>query len=213
MIKSKLSWKGQVAGTALIVGCGLVAPQAMRLAKAAPAAVSYKIVPGASKFDISSSTSGLAAHTRTMVTTSVTGSVNFSKTMQPTSVAVNVPAGSLKSNDGPAVESNRITSVTREQILEAGKYPSISFRSTSITPNKPVKGGFVGTVRGNLTLHGVTKPVAIPVHATVSGNTIHATGRITINQTSYHMTLLSIMMGAVKVNDPVTLSFNITARK
>lgn len=213
MTKSKRSWTGQIAGTALIVGCGLVVPQAMQLATAAPAAMSYKIVPGASKFDISASTSGIAAHTRTMMTNSVTGSVNFSKTMQPTSVSVNVPAGSLVSNDGPSMERNQITNVTRDKIMEAGQYPKIAFRSTSISPNKPVKGGFVGTIRGNLTLHGVTKPVAIPVHATVSGNTIHATGRVTVNQSTYHMTLLSLFMGAVKVNDPVTLSFNITAKK
>ncbi|MBV9864059.1 MAG: YceI family protein [Abitibacteriaceae bacterium] len=213
MTKCKRSWRGQFVGTALIIGCGLVAPEAAKLAQAAPTAISYKIVPGQSKFDISSHVSGIASHTRTMVTNSVNGVVGFTKTMQPTTVQLTVPAGSLQSNDGPSVERNQITKVTKAQIVEAGKYPNIVFKSTGFSPSSPVKGSFNGVVKGNLTLHGVTKPIAVPVRATVSGNTLHASGKITINQTTYGITLLSLMMGAVKVDNPVTLSFNIVAKK
>lgn len=42
--------------------------------------------------------------------------------------------------------------------LDAAKYPEITFRSTRI--EKRQNGGFVA--HGNLTMHGVTKPVALP---------------------------------------------------
>ncbi|HUQ20801.1 MAG TPA: YceI family protein [Gemmatimonadaceae bacterium] len=45
--------------------------------------------------------------------------------------------------------------------FDSEKYPSIVFRSTSI---QPVRGGLVA--RGNLTMHGVTRPVVVPFRET-----------------------------------------------
>jgi polyisoprenoid-binding protein YceI len=46
-----------------------------------------------------------------------------------------------------------------DQFLEAGKYPAITFTSTSIVP----EGKDHGKVSGELTFHGVTKPVTLDV--------------------------------------------------
>lgn len=46
-----------------------------------------------------------------------------------------------------------------EQFLDAGKYPQIVFVSTAIQPGD----GVHGQVLGNLTFHGVTKPVVMNV--------------------------------------------------
>lgn len=47
-----------------------------------------------------------------------------------------------------------------DQFLDAAKYPAISFVSTAV---KPGTGGR-GVVEGNLTFHGVTKPVTLDVN-------------------------------------------------
>ena len=41
--------------------------------------------------------------------------------------------------------------------LDAGKYPAITFKSTAVTPTGPR----AATITGDLTLHGVTKPVTL----------------------------------------------------
>jgi polyisoprenoid-binding protein YceI len=46
-----------------------------------------------------------------------------------------------------------------DQFLEAGKYPTISFVSTAVHPG----AGGKGEVVGNLTFHGVTRPVTLDV--------------------------------------------------
>jgi polyisoprenoid-binding protein YceI len=47
--------------------------------------------------------------------------------------------------------------------LDAGKYPTITFKSTAVTPTGPR----TATITGDLTLHGVTKPVTL--NATFNG--------------------------------------------
>lgn len=53
--------------------------------------------------------------------------------------------------------------ITGEDYFDAAKYPTLNFKSTSI---KKVKGNTY-TVNGNLTMHGVTKPVVFS--ATLNG--------------------------------------------
>ena len=49
--------------------------------------------------------------------------------------------------------------------LDATKYPDMSFRSTKVTPGQSGEA----QVAGDLTLHGVTKPVTLNVHFVGSG--------------------------------------------
>jgi polyisoprenoid-binding protein YceI len=50
------------------------------------------------------------------------------------------------------------------RFFDAAKFPSARFESTSVRPN-----GMKATVTGNLTLHGVTKPVELAMTLTGSG--------------------------------------------
>ena len=201
----------QAVSLALVAGLG-VSTFVQTAGVAAAQGVRYKVASGRSKFTIKASTSGLDAHTRTLTTGDVSGVVGFSKTMQPTAVQMTVKANSVKSTEGGG-DGTRITNVTRSQILEAGKYPNIVFQSTKIVPNKPVKGQFSARVMGTLTMHGVKRAVVIPARGSVNGNTLRATGSFTLRQSDYGITLLSLFLGAVKVNDPVTLQFDIVANK
>jgi polyisoprenoid-binding protein YceI len=53
-----------------------------------------------------------------------------------------------------------------DQFLEAGKYPTISFVSTAVHPG----AGGKGEVVGNLTFHGVTRPLTLDVVFNGAGN-------------------------------------------
>ncbi|MDQ3813853.1 MAG: YceI family protein [Armatimonadota bacterium] len=175
----------------------------------------FKVDSSQSKMSIRSSTSGIVAHPRGLATKAISGMVTFGKNMQPSSVEITVKANSLKSTDmhESASDRQRIDSATRDKILEASTYPNIVFKSTKIVPAKPVKGPFSVAVHGKLTLHGVTRPVVVNTIGALSGNMLRARGTLNINQSDYNITLLSILGGVIRVNDPVKITFDIVAKK
>jgi polyisoprenoid-binding protein YceI len=61
------------------------------------------------------------------------------------------------------------------------------------------------TVRGELTLHGQTKPVT----ADVSEKAGHYTGRATVKQTDFGIKPVKVAGGTVKVKDEVRVEFDI----
>ena len=73
--------------------------------------------------------------------------MSVTATIDPTSIAHdNPPAGFLAQLAGP-------------EFLDAGKFPQMSFRSTKVAPT----GADSADVTGDLTLHGVTRPVTLKV--------------------------------------------------
>ena len=64
-------------------------------------------------------------------------------------------------------------------------------------------------VRGNLTLHGLTRPVELIV--TSSGG--HCTGKVTLKQTEFGITPIKIAGGTVKVKDAIEIAFDIATSK
>jgi polyisoprenoid-binding protein YceI len=88
-----------------------------------------------------------------------------------------------------------------DKVLDVQRFPEIRFTSTSITPEE---GGRY-QVRGELTLHGVTKPVELPVtlaHDRYSGS-------VKLKQTNFGITPVSIAGGTVKVKDVIEIVFEI----
>ena len=74
------------------------------------------------------------------------------KTLEATSLEVSVPVATVQTTS--AKLDGELKS---DQWLDAGKFPAMSFRSTKITRTGPS----TATVAGDLTLHGVTRPVVL----------------------------------------------------
>ena len=70
------------------------------------------------------------------------------------SIEVNIKTASVDSN-----HAERDKHLRSDDFLDVDKYPQAKFVSTRYTPGKDGKG----VLKGNLTLHGVTKPVEINV--------------------------------------------------
>src|SRR5205814_10720165 len=89
-------------------------------------------------------------------------------------------------------------------VLAPARFPELSFASTSV--EAPSAAHYL--VHGNLTLHGVTKPIELPV-AFSSGR---YTGKVTIKQTKFGITPVKIAGGAVRVKDPIEIVFEIVPK-
>jgi polyisoprenoid-binding protein YceI len=91
-----------------------------------------------------------------------------------------------------------------EKVLDPARFPEISFVSTSVE----TAGADRFTVRGDLTLHGVTKSIELPV----SSSEKHYTGKVTLKQTEFGITPVKIAGGAVRVKDAIEIAFDIVTK-
>ena len=100
--------------------------------------------------------------------------------------------------------------------LDVAKYPTITFKSTKVEADGPNKW----KVTGDLTLHGVTKPVVLDVESSgapisMMGKT-HAGASATtkINRSDFGLTWNKAMeAGGVMVGDEVAISIDVEAIK
>lgn len=76
------------------------------------------------------------------------------------SIEVNIKTNSVDSN-----HAERDKHLRGDDFLDVEKYPEAKFVSSSYSPGKDG----TGTLKGNLTLHGVTKPVEIEVESIGAG--------------------------------------------
>jgi polyisoprenoid-binding protein YceI len=91
-----------------------------------------------------------------------------------------------------------------EMTLETKKYPEIAFRSSRIERI----GDGQWKVDGDLSLHGVTKPVSLNVKQSGDSWTTHTV----LKQTDFGIKPISIGGGMIKVKNEVEIDFQIFAR-
>ena len=62
----------------------------------------------------------------------------------------------------------------REIVLHPDQFPDIVFQSTGTTGKATGNGQYDLKLNGNLTLHGVTRPIVIPTQVTITGDELRA---------------------------------------
>jgi polyisoprenoid-binding protein YceI len=114
---------------------------------------------------------GIGGETVVGRTDSVEGLLSFDGTAI-TRTEVTVDMAEL--NSGESLRDN----VLRSQAIETGRFPTASFVLTRpIEVNVPAEGEMVSqTVSGDLTLHGVTRPVDVDVQAVLRGGRLIVVG-------------------------------------
>ena len=93
-------------------------------------------------------------------------------------------------------------------VLDSGKYPEITFRSTSAAP----AGSNGWNVTGDLTLHGQTHPVTVQVKKEMQNGKAAYAGSTKLKQTDFGIIPVSVAGGTVKVKDELKLDFNVVTR-
>lgn len=122
----------------------------------------------------------------------------------PTAVQLRVDARRLRVVDPGVAEDERAEiqqTMEGPKVLDSSRFPEIVFQSTTVEE----KGVDRWLVRGNLTLHGQTRPVAVEVR--LEGG--HYRGTARIKQREFGITPVSIAGGTVKVKDEVKIEFTV----
>ncbi|MEV0148634.1 MULTISPECIES: YceI family protein [unclassified Nonomuraea] len=175
------------------------------------AAGSYTFGPESGRLLVDTTRTGIGAkagHDLTIEVTRWRGEA----TVEPSrsSVTVEIDAESLevrKATGGvkPLTGSDRqeIEKIVREKILRTARHPTITFRSTRVD----------GTaesfrVEGELTIVGVTRPVAVQGSATEG----RAHGSAVIVQSQWGIRPYSALFGTLKLSDEVEVRFEVALK-
>lgn len=122
----------------------------------------------------------------------------------PARISFRVESRNLKVEEDKSLSAEKQAEVQRTmqtQVLETEKYPEITFRSTAIQET----GGNTWQVRGDLTLHGQTRPIT----TTVEKRQDAYVGRCPLKQTDFGIHPVRVGGGLVKVKDELDIEFSI----
>jgi polyisoprenoid-binding protein YceI len=123
-------------------------------------------------------------------------------------LALSVVAKGEPEGDAPKVEQ----AMKGRDVLDARRYPGIVFHSRKVSGKHLSEATFALTVEGELSLHGVTRPIAVPLQVELRGDALAASGKLVVKQSDFGIEPTSAAGGLVKVEDEVTLTFRIVAR-
>lgn len=92
--------------------------------------------------------------------------------------------------------------------LDAAKFPNITFKAT-----KCEASGSSTKVTGNLTMHGVTKSVSVPMSITADGAQLKAKGTFKVNQTDFGFQPFSALLGQLKNKNEISFTIDVVGNK
>jgi polyisoprenoid-binding protein YceI len=179
----------------------------------------WSIAPDRSAVRIYVGKSGLfsgAGHTHEVVASGLSGSVRLDpQHLEQAEVMLTFDASALKvTGEGePAKDVPEVQRVMlSERVLDVAKYPTIVFRSQHVDVGRPAGESIHLRVVGDMTLHGVTRRIDVPVDVKLGPDRLTGTGSVIIKQTTFGIQPVSAGLGTVKVKDEVSVSFTFAAQ-
>lgn len=124
--------------------------------------------------------------------------LNGSQLVDVTALNFSLPVTNLKGKED-------LLNTRAHKALKAEQHNKITFK---LTKADVVAGQKMIKAAGNLTIGGVTKPVALQTTYTVNGDELIVKGSKAIKMSEFGLKAPSFMMGALKVADEVTIDIN-----
>ena len=123
--------------------------------------------------------------------------------------SVKVKTKSLKSTKDSDLMDGRTHST-----LKADKFPEITYVFTKVLSVQQSGAETIMNITGNLTLGGVTKPTDLTLRIkTLPGGDLEVKGTRKILMSNHGIKPPSFMLGAMKVGDEVTLTYDVILKK
>jgi polyisoprenoid-binding protein YceI len=154
-------------------------------------------------------------HSPTFAIRDFEGDLEFApEALNQTSLRLKVKADSLEvMDDIQSKDRQEMESTMNQRVLETAKYPEIDFATTGVSASPLGEGRYQAKLNGNLTLHGMTRPIAIPTQVTLLGDMLRAGGEFPLLQTNFGIAPVSVAGGTLKLKDEIKFVFDIVARK
>jgi polyisoprenoid-binding protein YceI len=177
----------------------------------------YTFEPRQSRFTVQAFSGGMLrmfAHNPTLAIRDFDGELNFSpEDSSKASLHLSAKSNSLDlTDDVSAKDRHEIQTVAKDQVLEAARYPEVTFQSNEVS-TAGNGNAFRVHFKGNLSLHGANKPQDVDAQVTVLGDTVRLSGATTLRPSDYGIKPVKAAGGAITTKDEVKLAFDIVGRK
>lgn len=155
------------------------------------------------------------AHNPTIAIPEFEGEIRLNPdAIQQSSLRLVIHSSSLAvSDDIREKDRMEIDKTMHEEVLESSSFPEIVYESSRLSVSKTGEGQYLGTMTGELTLHGVQRIQPVSVRILLNGDVLRATGDFSVRQSDYEIRPVSAVGGTVKLKDELKFSFDISARK
>jgi len=176
--------------------------------------VRFRLDPLKSKFVVHADRTGIAwfkGKSHFIAARDFSGEASLSTdTVNPASLEITVKTASLEETGVAFTDPQKATIKKEldELVLDSGKYPEITFRSTKVI-GKAIGGAFEVKIDGDLSLHGVTKHIIIPAHVSLDGEQLRATGEFKIDRKDFGVNATDAFHGFVRVKHKLRFTFDI----
>ncbi|HKO97525.1 MAG TPA: YceI family protein [Pyrinomonadaceae bacterium] len=202
----------------LIFATIMITPQIVSTSSAKVEA-RYRLDAGSSKFMVRAFSGGLLwfkGHDHFIAVRQFTGEVKLTpQSITPASMEMTIQSDSLVETRDVFTEPQKqiINQELREIVLESATYPTITFKSTNVTGKLLRDGSFDARIRGDLTMHGVTRAIVIPARIVLVGNDLRAKGEFSVDRSDFKVKATSAFHGMVRVRDKLEFTFDIVAHR
>lgn len=107
--------------------------------------------------------------------------------------------------------ANRLRDHDLRATMEVDKYPTIKFELAAVAVDSPDASSntVTGALCGALTIHGVTRDVAIPATLLEIGDTIDVSGAFPLDLTDYKVGGLTRLFGTLRVRHEIEVRFRV----
>lgn len=178
----------------------------------------YVIDGRSSRFTVRAFVTGLLSamgHSPTIAVRDLSGELKFSpEKLEAGSLKMIVKLSSLTVQDDiSSKDLHEMERLMNQEVLETSKFPEVIYEAAAISVTKMADTLYSATLRGNLTLHGVSRSLPINTRVALLGSMLRASGDFSLNQTDYDIKPVSVAGGALKLKDELKFSFEIVARR
>jgi len=115
-------------------------------------------------------------------------------------------------NDISEKDRDEIERRAHNEVLESDRYPDIAYQALRVTGSGNGERYWV-TVDGELTLHGVTRSVPVTARVLLKGDSLRASGELSLRQSDFGITPVTAAAGAIRLKDGLKCTFDVVARK
>ena len=178
----------------------------------------FSIDAAKSLFTVQAFAAGIAsvvAHSPKFAIRDVVGDIRFVPgSLQDASVELAISVGSLEILDEvSASERREIERVMFDEVLEKRRYPKVDYKSSSVTSTKVGENMYRLSVKGDLTLHGITRGVPLESQVMVGDDSFRAQGSFAISQLDFGLKIASVAGGTLKIKDELKFAYFILGRR
>ena len=111
-----------------------------------------------------------------------------------------------------AADEKKVDDEAHTTILDVAHFPTLTVSADRfVVATTGSAGSWTGTLPATITMHGVSKPVDVPLTLARDGDALHATGAVDVKQSDFAIKPFRKALGTIRIKDVLHVSFDVRA--